>query len=217
MPLTLILDIDGTLVDTNYQHAIAWHRAFRDHGHSVPLWRVHRHVGMGGDQFVRALVGEEADAAHGDALRDGHAAAYEELIDEVEPLSGAHELLEELRDDGTAVALASSAREEEVGHYLDLLDARDLADAWTTSADVEATKPEPDLIAVAIDKAGGGPAVMIGDTTWDVEAADRAGVATVAVLTGGFGAEELRGAGAAAVYDSVSELLGAIDRPPLSD
>jgi HAD superfamily hydrolase (TIGR01549 family) len=207
MPVTLILDIDGTLVDTNYQHAIAWQRAFRARGHSVPAWRIHRHVGMGGDQFVPALVGEDADADHGDALRSAHDEAYDELIDEVEPFAGARELLKELDDQGIQVVLASSAREEEVDHYVDLLGARDLVAAWTTSADVERTKPAPDLVAVALEKAGGdGPWLMVGDTVWDVRAATKAGVPTLAVLSGGFSEAELREAGAAEVVESVEAL-----------
>src|SRR5436190_354677 len=138
-----ILDIDGTLVDTNYQHAIAWYRAFRQHGIVLPIWRIHRHIGMGGDQLVEALTDEQT-------------------------------------------------KEDEVDHYLDLLDARELADDWTTSADVESTKPAPDLVSAALEKAGASAddAVMVGDTTWDVEAAGKAGVATLTVRTGGFGVDE---------------------------
>jgi beta-phosphoglucomutase-like phosphatase (HAD superfamily) len=147
VPPAAILDIDGTLVDTNYQHAIAWYRAFRAHGVVLPLWRIHRHIGMGGDQLVAALAGEEFDAEHGDAVRDTEKDLYMTLIGEVEPLDGARDLLERLRERGHSLVLASSAKPDEVDHYLDLLDARDLADGWTTSGDVERTKPEPDLVA----------------------------------------------------------------------
>jgi HAD superfamily hydrolase (TIGR01549 family) len=207
MPLTLILDIDGTLVDTNYHHAVAWQRAFQAHGHRVPAWKIHRHVGMGGDQFVPALVGEEADEDHGEALREGHSDAYMEMIDEVEALPGARELLEELAADGPAVVLASSAKQEEVDRYLDLLGARDLVAGWTTSADVEQTKPEPDLIKAAMEKAGGeGPWLMVGDSVWDARAAANAGVPTLGVLSGGFSEEELREAGAVEVVESVDAI-----------
>jgi hypothetical protein len=104
-----------------------------------------------------------------------------------------------------------------VDHYLDLLDARDLVDAWTDSSDVEATKPEPDLVHAAIDKAGGGEAVMVGDSTWDCEAARRAGIETVAVLTGGFSEAELREAGAAVVFESIEELRERVGQTPLGD
>jgi HAD superfamily hydrolase (TIGR01509 family) len=207
MPLNAILDIDGTLVDTNYHHAIAWHRALHAHGHPVQMWKVHRHIGMGGDQILDALIGEEAAAAEGEAIRESEGEAYGKLIGEVEVMDGARELIEKLREEGNTVILASSAKQEEVGHYLDLLDARELVDGWTTSADVEATKPEPDLVQAALERTGNDdPSVMVGDSVWDVEAAKRAGLPTLAVLTGGFSEEELRGAGAAQVVESIGEL-----------
>ena len=216
MPTAAILDVDGTLVDTNYQHAIAWYRAFRQHEIVLPIWRIHRHIGMGGDQLVAALCDDPTEHEKGDDIRAAEKVLYAELIGEVEPLPGARELIEDLKERGHAVVLASSAKAEEVNHYLDLLDARELADDWTTSADVEATKPEPDLVRAAMDKAGGGDALMVGDTTWDCEAAKRAGVETVAVLTGGFSAAELREAGAVAVYHSIEELREALDETPVA-
>jgi HAD superfamily hydrolase (TIGR01509 family) len=215
VPPAALLDIDGTLVDTNYQHAIAWYRAFRTHDVVLPIWRIHRHIGMGGDQLVAALAGEDFDAEHGDAVRDAEKERYMELIEEVEPLAGARDLLERLKERGHAIVLASSAKQDEADHYLDLLGARELADDWTTSADVERTKPEPDLVAAAVEKAGGGPAVLIGDSTWDCEAANRADVPTVAVLTGGFSELELREAGAACVFKHLPDLLEQLDQTPL--
>jgi HAD superfamily hydrolase (TIGR01549 family) len=207
MPLNAILDIDGTLVDTNYHHALAWHRALHAHGHSVQMWKVHRHIGMGGDQILDALIGERAAATQGDAIRDAEGKAYAELIGEVEPLEGARDLIERLRGEGATVILASSAKQEEVDHYLDLLDARELVEGWTTSADVEKTKPEPDLVQAAVEKAGGdGPSVMVGDSVWDVKAATAAGLPTLAVLTGGFSEAELREAGAVQVVESIETL-----------
>lgn len=206
MPLNAILDVDGTLVDTNYHHALAWHRALRAHGQHVQMWKVHRHIGMGGDQILDALIGEEAAAEHGDAIREAEAEAYGELIGEVEPMAGARELLERLRADEATTILASSAKQEEVDHYLDLLDARELVDGWTTSADVERTKPHPDLVHAALEKAGAEPSVMVGDSVWDVKAAKAAGVPTLAVLTGGFAESELREAGASQVVESIDKL-----------
>lgn len=207
LPATIVLDVDGTLVDTNYQHAIAWHRALRDHGYTVQVWEIHRHIGMGGDQLVAALIGEEGERSVGEAVREAEGEAYGELIGEVQPMQGSIELLGELHEDGAAVILASSAKEEEVEHYLDLLEARDLVAGWTTAADVERTKPHPDLVHAALEKAGGGrPAVMVGDSTWDVKAAEAAGIPTLAVLTGGFSEAELREAGASEVVRSVAEL-----------
>jgi len=207
MSLNAILDVDGTLVDTNYHHALAWHRALHGHGHPVQMWKVHRHIGMGGDQILDALIGEEAAAETGDAIREAEAEAYGELIGEVEPLEGARKLIEKLRGAGASVILASSAKQEEVDHYLDLLEARELVDDWTTSADVESTKPEPDLVLAALEKAGNDdPAVLVGDSVWDVKAAKAAGVPTLAVLTGGFSEAELRDAGASQVVESIAEL-----------
>jgi len=211
-----ILDIDGTLVDTNYQHAVAWFRAFRRLDVTIELYRIHRHIGMGSDQLVGALAGEEFEREHGDAVREHESGLYMELIDEVRPLAGARELLEELKRRGHALVLASSAKQHEADHYLDLLDARDLADDWTTSADVERTKPEPDLVAAAVEKAGGGSAVMVGDSTWDCEAAKRAGLETIGVLTGGFSPEELRDAGATCVFERLEDLRERLDETPLT-
>jgi HAD superfamily hydrolase (TIGR01549 family) len=216
MPPAAILDVDGTLVDTNYQHALAWYRAFRQHDIRLPIWRIHRQIGKGGDQLVVALCGEEVERELGEELRATEAPLYMAMIEEVEPLEGARELIVELKERGNAVVLASSAREREVDHYLDLLDAREIADGWTTSADVEATKPEPDLVLAAVEKAGGGAAVMVGDSTWDCEAAKNAGLETVAVLTGGFSEGELRDAGAAQVFTSIEELRSSLDRTALS-
>jgi HAD superfamily hydrolase (TIGR01509 family) len=211
-----ILDVDGTLVDTNYHHAIAWHRAFSQHGVDLPVWQIHRRIGMGGDQIVRALAGDRVEDEKGDAIRDSESGFYQELIDEVRPLEGSRELIVELKERGHTVVLASSAKQDEVEHYLGLLEARDLADDWTTSADVEATKPEPDLVNAALEKADDGMGVMIGDSTWDIEAAKRAGIETLAVMTGGFSAAELRDAGAAEVYESVDELRKALDETALA-
>ena len=216
MPPAAILDIDGTLVDTNYQHVTAWYRAFHQHEVVLPVWRIHRHIGMGGDNLVTALGGEQLEEQKGDDIRAAEKVLYAELIGEVEPLAGARRLIEDLKERGHSVVLASSAKADEVEHYIELLDARELADDWTTSADVEATKPEPDLVRAAIDKAGNGDAVMVGDSTWDCEAAKRADVKTVAVLTGGFSAAELRDAGAVAVYHSIDELRESLDETPLA-
>jgi HAD superfamily hydrolase (TIGR01549 family) len=216
MPPAAILDVDGTLVDTNYHHAIAWYRAFRQHDEVLPIWRIHRHIGMGSDQLVRALCGEEVDEEKGDDIRTAETALYLALIEEVEPLHGAKGLIRDLKDRGHTVVLASSAKAKELDHYIDLLEAREVADAWTSSADVEATKPEPDLVEVAREKAGSGDAVMIGDSTWDCKAAKRADVETVAVLTGGFSEEELLDAGALSVYASIEELRRSLDETPLA-
>lgn len=210
---TAILDIDGTLVDTNYHHAVAWYRAFRAHGFVLPLWRIHRHIGMGGDQLVAALAGEGFDREHGDEVRAAEKILYLQLIEEVQPLTGARALIEDLKGGRHTVILASSAKPDELEHYLSLLDARSLVDGWTDSGDVEQTKPEPDLVLAALEKAGADArdAVLIGDSTWDCEAAKRAKVRAIGVLTGGFSEQELFDAGAQKVFTSVAELRKHLD------
>jgi HAD superfamily hydrolase (TIGR01549 family) len=210
-----ILDIDGTLVDSNYFHAIAWYRAMRSHDHTLPMWRIHRAIGMGGDQMIAALLGDEVEEREGDSIRDVEKERYFELIDEVQPLEGSRELIEDLKRTDHRVVLASSAKPDEVEHYLDLLDARELADAWTTSGDVERTKPAPDLVNSALEKIGGGPAVMVGDSVYDCEAAGNADVETIAVLTGGFSDSELLKAGARIVFASIADLREGLSWTPL--
>lgn len=201
-----VFDIDGTLVDTNYQHALSWYRAFRAKGIIVPIWRIHRAIGMGSDRVVSTLVSEQAEQDLGDELREAEGSEYQELISEVEPMKGAHELLGELKQKGHPIILASSAEEADAERYIELLQAGELVDAYTTSADVKASKPAPDIVNAAIEKAGGGSAVMIGDSTWDCKAATRANVPSIAVLTGGFSEQELTEAGASIVFDSVEHL-----------
>jgi HAD superfamily hydrolase (TIGR01549 family) len=215
-PPIAVLDVDGTLVDTNYHHAIAWYRAFREHGLTLPVWRIHRHIGMGGDQLVAAVAGKRVEDRQGDSIRAAETALYADLIGEVRPFADARRLLELLGDRGHRLVLASSGRSDEVDHYLDLLDARELVEAWTTSGDVERTKPDPDLVVTAVEKVGGGEAVMVGDSTFDCEAATRAEVPTVAVLTGGFSEQEQRQAGATAVFESLAELCERLDQTPLA-
>ncbi len=215
MNTAAILDVDGTLVDTNYHHAIAWWRAFKQHDILVPIWRIHRSVGMGGDKLIAALCGDEVEAEKGDDIRDAEKALYLALIEEVVLLDGARDLIEDLKERGHAVVLASSAKSNELDHYLDLLEARDLVDDWTDSSDVDDTKPDPDLVKAAMKKAGTDDAVMVGDSVWDCKAATRAGIGTIAVLTGGFSEDELEEAGAKQVFTSLRDLIQGLDETPL--
>ncbi len=217
MARVAILDVDGTLVDTNYQHALAWFRALRQHDVHVPIWRIHRHIGMGGDQLVAALAGEQTEKQSGDDIRAAETALYTEMLPEVEVMPGARDLIDRLKGSGWTVVLASSAKEQEIEHYLDLLDVREAIDDWTSSADVEKTKPHPDLIQVAMEKVGDSDAVMVGDSTWDCAAAERAGLPSVAVLTGGFSEQELRDAGASAVFEALEDLCENLESTPLAE
>jgi len=216
-PMVAVFDIDGTLVDTNYQHALSWYRALRAKDFIVPIWQIHRAIGMGSDRVVTALLSEQIETQHGDELRDAEGSQYEKLIGEVEPMKGAHELLGELKQKGHPIILASSAEESDVKHYLKLLEANELIDAYTTSSDVRASKPEPDIVHAAIEKAGGGTAVMIGDSTWDCKAATRAEIPSIGVLTGGFSERELTEAGASIVFDSVEHLRRHLHDATLKD
>lgn len=211
---TVVFDVDGTLVDTNYQHALAWFRALRSRDVTVPIWHLHRAIGMGGDRLVAHVAGQQVEDAHGDALRHRWKVEFDELITEVVPFAGARELLVGARDRGYRVALASSGNPDHVDHYLDLLDAREVADSWTTAEDVSDTKPAPDLVQVALRRVGGGRALVVGDSTWDCHAAARAGLPCVAVRTGGFSESELSEAGAVAVLDTLPRLARALPDLP---
>ncbi len=210
-----ILDVDGTLVDSVYHHALAWQRAFRRHDLQIPMWRIHRAIGKGGDRLVPDLAGEQAEREQGDALRELQHDLYAELLPEVQPLAGAHALLAAFKADGWRIALASSGRPDELERYLDLLDAQGLPDAVVSSSDVDASKPAPDVLLLARERAApdADPAavLMIGDATWDCEAARNAGMTPVAVLSGGFGRKELEEAGAAAVFETLPQLTAARD------
>jgi HAD superfamily hydrolase (TIGR01549 family) len=196
---------------------LAWYRAFRKHDVVLGLRHLHRHVGMGGDLYVPAVAGETVERQIGDDVRDEWEKQFERMIDEVAPFAGAHDFVAALKERGHTVVLASSSIAKHAEHFVDLLGVRDLVDDWTTKDDVEATKPEPDLVKAAIAKAGTEDAVMVGDTPWDIEAARKAGLDTIAVLTGGaYSAAELRDAGAVAVFESVGEMKDRLAETPLS-
>ncbi len=216
MPDTAIFDVDGTLVDTNYQHALAWSRAFARYGITRPLWRIHRAIGMGGDMLVPEIGGRQAEEDHGDALREAWVEEFDELVDEIKPFDGALELLEEVKRRGFKLVLASSGKAKHVEAFLDLIGARTLADAWTTSDDAEHTKPEPDLVVTALGKVEGASGVMVGDSTWDVIAAGKVGIPTIAVRTGGFSVGELQEAGATRVFQSLVEFRASLEGTALA-
>jgi HAD superfamily hydrolase (TIGR01549 family) len=212
---TAIFDVDGTLVDSNYQHALAWHRAFRRYGIVRPLWRIHRAIGMGGDKLVPEVGGDSVEKAFGDELREAWVEEFDQLIGEVQPFEGAHDLLDEVKRRGFRLVLASSGKAQHVDVFLDLVEGRPLADAWTTSEDAEESKPEPDLVSTAMAKVEGASGVMIGDSTWDAVAAGKLDIPTIAVRTGGFSVDELGDAGAAHVFESLIELREHLDETPL--
>ncbi|RBY78135.1 HAD family hydrolase [Geodermatophilus sp. TF02-6] len=211
MPDTAVFDVDGTLVDTNYQHAMAWFRAFRRYGITRPLWRIHRAIGMGGDLLVAHVAGQQVEEEHGDELRNAWVEEFDRFLPEVAPFEDARALLEEVKERGFRLVLASSGMSKHVDAFLDLIDGRSIADAWTTSDDAEHSKPEPDIVQVAMAQVEGASGVMIGDSTWDCIAAGKLDVPTIAVRTGGFSPEELTQAGAAQVFESLRELREGLD------
>ncbi|MQY27737.1 HAD family hydrolase [Nocardia aurantia] len=214
-----VLDIDGTLIDSNYQHALAWYRALRSVDEIHPVWRLHRLIGMGGDQLVTEIGGADLERRAGDRARERQGEEVDALLAEMSPLPGARDLLTAVKKRGHRLVLASSAQQRHVDAFLDKLDARDLVDAWTSSADVENSKPAPDLLETALKKLGvpaDTPSVVVGDSVWDIEAAKRAGMPAIAVRSGGFGDDELRHAGAIALYDTPGDLARSLDETPLA-
>ncbi len=214
----ILFDIDGTLVDTNDMHVLAWERAFAEIGESFDRQVIHDQIGKGTDMLVPTLmpdVGEDQQAA----LGDRHGAIFKaEYLGSARPFARAHDLLAHAHGLGQRVVLASSASASELDHYIDLLDARDLIDATTSSDDVGKTKPAPDIFARALEKLAGidpAAAIVVGDTPYDIEAAARCGIGAVAVRSGKFGDEQLRSAGAIEIYDDAAALLAAYATSPL--
>lgn len=212
---TVVLDVDGTLVDSVYVHVSAWMRAFRGVGVPVEGWRIHSAIGMGGDRLVAEVAGQRVEDAVGDQVRELHDQEYDDQVAGVLPLTGADALLETLKERGFTVVLASSGTKTQTEQALELLENRDLADAWVCSADVDESKPEPDLVQAAISRVGGSRAVMIGDAVWDVKAAAAAGIATIGLRCGGFGEAALREAGAVSVFDGPQDLVDRFDETGL--
>jgi HAD superfamily hydrolase (TIGR01549 family) len=209
---TAVFDIDGTLLDSNYHHTVAWSRAFDAVlDRHVPASRIHRCIGMGGDRLVAAVAGDEAEEQHGDEIRERWEKEYDQLIGETRLLGGARELLAEVGRAGLKVVLASSSIPKHAEHPQELLHAEEHSDAATTSEDAEESKPSAELLDKALQKVSGGRAVMVGDAVWDVEAAAREGIPTIGLLTGGYGRQELLDAGAAVVYDDPADLLDHLD------
>ena len=208
----MLFDIDGTLVDSNYLHVQAWYRAFSDADVEVEAWRIHRSIGMDGSTLLKTLAGD-ADEDTRSRLKDLHSRYYKETIPLLRRLPGARELLEAVDGLGLQIVLATSAPEDELAILREVLASDKLVSAVTSSNDVDTAKPQPDIIDVALERAGvdADHAVFIGDTVWDVEACNRAGVPTIAVLSGGVSRGELEKAGAQAVFEDTKELCEHID------
>jgi HAD superfamily hydrolase (TIGR01509 family) len=208
----VLFDVDGTLVDSNYLHVHAWYRAFNDVGLDVEAWRIHRSIGLDGSMLVASLA-EGADDDTRSRLKDLHSRYYQETVPLLRPLPGARELLEAVDELGLQIVLATSAPEDELSIVREVLASDDLVSAATSSNDVDTAKPQPDIVQVALDRAGVDTdhAVFVGDTVWDVEACERAGVPTIAVLSGGVSRGELETAGAQAVFENPRDVCDHLD------
>ncbi len=218
----VLFDVDGTLVDSNYLHVHAWQRAFLTEGVTVEAWRIHRCIGMDGTALVKTLLvktlSDDADDDVRNRLTDAHSRYYQETASMLTPLPGARELLRRVADLGLQVVLATSAPEDELALLREVLDCDDVISEVTSSRDVETAKPEPDIVRVALGRAGvtADRAVFIGDAVWDAEAARRAGVTCIGVLSGGVSRSELLGAGAVEVFENAAQLLDHLDETPIA-
>jgi len=216
-PGAVLFDIDGTLVDSSYLHVNAWMRAFRAVGHPMDAWRIHRGQGMGSSELLATLLGEAAEQV-GSQAKAHHSEHYQRTSDQLRAFDGARELVAAVARRGAAVVLATSAAPEELELLRSILDIEDAVAEITAAEDVQVAKPAPDLVHVALQRAGVSPerAVYVGDTVWDVKACGKAGVTCVGVLTGGISAAELTEAGAVAVYEDCRVLLRELDASPLA-
>ena len=208
----MLLDVDGTLIDSNYLHTLAWSRAFRDAGEWAPMNAIHRLIGMGGDQLVEELLGHPCRDAS-----DARPRYYRELFGDIRPFPGAVEFITKVHEAGLAVVLATSSPEPELVEARRVLGLDDVIDSQSSSADVERAKPAPDVFLAAMASAPIDPArvLAVGDSVWDVEAATAAGVGCIAVESGGFSRHELTNAGAIAVYRNVGDLAAQLQTSPL--
>jgi HAD superfamily hydrolase (TIGR01509 family) len=208
----VLFDIDGTLVDSNYLHVYAWCRAFHEADVEVEAWRIHRSIGMDGSTLLKSLAGN-ADEDTRSQLKDLHSRFYKETVPMLRRLPGARELLQAVDGLGLQIVLATSAPEDELAILREVLASDELVSAVTSSEDVDTAKPQPDIVNVALKRAGvdADRAVFVGDAVWDVEACNRAGVQAIGVLSGGVSRGELENAGAQAVFENTKELCEQID------
>ena len=211
----VVLDLDGTLVDSVYQHVVAWQAALHDVGLHVSSVRIHEAIGMGGDRLVAHVAGDAAESAVGDDVRTLHDKYFRAGLRTITPLDGASELVEVLAGRGHRLVLASSSEAQLVDELLDLVGVRRHLTAIVTGSDDVPSKPAPDLVAVAVARAGGGSAIVIGDAVWDALSAEAAGAPCIGLRSGGIGTERLLSAGASWVHDGPRDLLEQLDQGPL--
>lgn len=217
-PTAVLFDIDGTLADSNFLHIEAWSRAFWQCDIEVATWRIQRAIGADSSELLDMLVDDDVTEETRTQVKSLHAKNYTELTARIQLLPGARELVAALAERGVRIVLATSAPQEELDVLLEVLDLGSAVHAVTSGEDVETAKPSPDLIDIALERAGvpADSAIMIGDATWDVIAAERAGLATIAVMSGGTGEHELQEAGAVEVYEDAAAILADLDSGPLA-
>ncbi|MFE0592811.1 HAD family hydrolase [Micromonospora echinospora] len=213
----VLFDVDGTLIDTTYLHTVAWWEALRQFDHVVPMALIHRSIGMGSDRLLDHLLGPERDRASDDRLRGAHDSLFLEYADRLTPLPHAADLLRACAERGLRVVLATSAAEHEVRALRAALDADDVVDTVTSSADARQSKPAPDILVAALEQSGlaAERVVFVGDSVWDVAAAGRLGIPCIGLTCGGTGRAELAGAGAVEVYDDPGALLASLADSPV--
>lgn len=220
MPEAVIFDVDGTLIDSVDLHAKAWVDAFHDYGHEVGFEEVRKQIGKGGDQLMPVFLSEDELDAIGDDLEKHRGQILKErYLPQITPFPGVRDLLQQLRADGIQVALASSAKQDELQVYKEAANIDDLLDTETSSDDAEASKPNPDIFVAAMKRLGGVTAaqvVVVGDTPYDAEAAGKAGLRTIGLLCGGWSAEDFKKAGCIATYKDPADLLAQYDTSPLA-
>ena len=213
----VILDVDGTLIDTNDAHAHAWVDVCNEFGFPIAFGRVRELIGMGGDRVLPALTGLSEDSPIGQEMKERRGKVFrEQYLPSCRPFPCARELLERMRGDGLALVVATSSSKDDMGALLKAAGVDDLIEAKTSSADADSSKPAPDIVEAALDNAGCAPheAVMLGDTPYDVKAANRAGVRCVALRSGGWDDDALRDA--AAIYQDTADLLAHYDQSPFT-
>ncbi|HJQ71481.1 MAG TPA: HAD family hydrolase [Blastocatellia bacterium] len=213
----VILDIDGTLVDSNDAHARAWQDALAEHGIDVEYERVRPLIGMGGDKLLPELTGIEEESPEGKKIGETRSRIFKtKYLPHLKPFPRVKELLKRMKDDGLKLVVASSAKEDELKELVKIAGAEEFIEEKTSSSDAENSKPDPDIVKAALDELGLAPdeVMMLGDTPYDVKAAARAGIKTIGLRSGGWSDEELRGA--EAVYRDAADLLARFDSSPLA-
>lgn len=209
----VLFDVDGTLVDSTYLHAVSWWQALRQFDLDVPMSRIHRAIGMGGDKILDELLGSDHDPAHDDDARAAHDALYAQYWSRLRPMPGAADLVRGCARRGLTVGLASSAAPHEFAILRAVVGVDDVVAGATNSGDAEESKPEPDILAAALDRIGLPPeeVFFVGDAVWDVYAAGKLDIPCIGLSCGGVSAAELREAGAVAVYADPADLLANLD------